>query len=160
VADGETIAFGGTSVTVVATPGHTADSVCYLVGGALFTGDHIMGGSTVMVEDMADYMESLEKVRNLRPDVIHPGHGPVIDEPGRTVDEYIAHRRDRERQILAAVSAGARSVGEIVQRVYADVDPSLHPAAAISVEAHLDKLAAEGAVGYEPGGWNGEVSPA
>lgn len=148
IADGEGVVVGNRTVAALATPGHTSDSTCYLVDGALFTGDHIMGGSTVMVEDMGAYMTSLQRVLDIAPRVIHPGHGPVIDDPATVVTHYLAHRRDRETQILEAVVAGASTVAAVVASVYAGVDRSLHPAAAVSVDAHLRKLADEGRVRY------------
>ena len=145
----------------IATPGHTPDSTCYRIDDALFTGDHIMGGSTVIVEDMADYIASLHSVYGTGVATIYPGHGPVIDDPDTVIAEYIAHRTEREGQILAAVRAGADSVGAVVEAVYHDVDPSLHPAAALSVNAHLRKLADEGEVTFpDPDlGWAAGVEP-
>lgn len=157
IADGDRVGFGGDWLVALATPGHTPDSTCYRVDDALFTGDHIMGGSTVMVEDMNDYLRSLRVVQEIGPRVIYPGHGPIITEPGRVVGDYLSHRLDREAQILAAVRSGAATVGAVVQRVYADVDVALHLPAAVSVDAHLRKLAAEGLVEYRGGGWSGSV---
>ncbi len=160
IADGEGVGFGGMRLVAVATPGHTPDSTCYRAGGAMFTGDHIMGGSTVIVEDMTRYLESLRRVAGTGLEVIYPGHGPMISDPDRVIAEYLEHRLQRESQILAAVHAGAATVGEVVAVVYADVDPGLHPAAAISVDAHLRKLVADGRVQYQGGGWSGEVTAA
>lgn len=148
VAHGDSVAFGSLQAVVVATPGHTPDSTCFRVGDALFTGDHIMGGSTVIVEDMADYLSSLRVLRDTGLAVLYPGHGPVVEEPDALIDEYIAHRLQRESQILAAVRAGARSVGEVVESVYSEVDPALHPPAALSVSAHLRKLDSDGEVRF------------
>ena len=156
-ADGDEVEFGTERLVAVATPGHTPDSMCFWIDEALFTGDHIMGGSTVMVEDMKAYFESLRRVQRIAPTVIYPGHGPIVDDPTRVIGEYLAHRLEREAQILAAVRAGARTVGDVVARVYAAVDPALHPAAAVSVEAHLRKLADEGLVRFSGGGWSGAV---
>jgi len=157
IADGESVRFGDHRLVALATPGHTADSMCYRVDDALFTGDHIMGGSTVMVEDMSDYLQSLRAVQGIGLRVIYPGHGPIITEPARVVGEYLAHRLEREAQILAAVRSGAATVGEVVQRVYQEVDPALHLPASVSVDAHLRKLADDGLVEYHGGGWTGEV---
>jgi glyoxylase-like metal-dependent hydrolase (beta-lactamase superfamily II) len=160
IADGDGVGFGGVEAVCVATPGHTPDSVCYRVGDALFSGDHIMGGSTVVVEDMSDYIASLQKLRNTGLRTIYPGHGPVIEDPESVLAEYVAHRLERERQILGALERGAATVGAIVEDVYADVDPSLHPAAAMSVGAHLIKLRGEGRVevSADPN-WDSEVVP-
>lgn len=118
-----------------------------------------MGGSTVMVEDMAEYMGSLLKVLGTGVEAIHPGHGPVLDQPDAVIADYLAHRLQREEQILDAVRSGAGSVGAVVERVYFDVDPGLHPAAAISVEAHLRKLAGDGRVLFAGAGWRAPVEP-
>ena len=157
IADGDGVEFGGHRLVALATPGHTADSTCYRVDDALFTGDHIMGGSTVMVEDMTDYLRSLRALQGIGLRVIYPGHGPIIAEPDGVVGEYLSHRLEREAQILAAVRSGAATVGAVVERVYADVDPALHLPASVSVDAHLRKLAADGLVAYRGGGWSGPV---
>lgn len=98
-----------------------------------------------MVEDLARYLDSLRKLRVFELDRIYPGHGDEIEDPDATIDWYIAHRLQRERQIIAALESGARTVDEIVEVVYADVDPSLHALARISVAAHLRKLEEVGA---------------
>jgi glyoxylase-like metal-dependent hydrolase (beta-lactamase superfamily II) len=144
--DNDTVEFGGTTVRAVATPGHSADHLCYLAGSALFTGDHIMGGSSVFVEDMTAYMASLRKIQQLPLDVLYPGHGPAEYDPAAVIAEYIGHRLEREHQILEVVRSGATSVGAIVAIVYEQVAPALHPLATIAVRAHLEKLAGEGIV--------------
>jgi glyoxylase-like metal-dependent hydrolase (beta-lactamase superfamily II) len=111
-----------------------------------------MGGSTVMVEDMKRYLDSLRLLHQTGLRVIYPGHGPIMRDPDRTIGEYLEHRLLREAQILDAVLSGAVTVGAVVQKVYAAVDPVLHPAAAVSVDAHLRKLAGEGVVAYRGGG--------
>jgi glyoxylase-like metal-dependent hydrolase (beta-lactamase superfamily II) len=146
VGDGQPILLGDAEVTALHTPGHTADHVCYLVEGALFTGDHVIGGSTVVVEHMPEYLDSLQRLRGLDLKVMYPGHGSVIRDPGGVLDYYLEHRMQRERQILAAVRNGATTLGAVVAAVYAEVDRSLHFAAAQSVGAHLRKLADEGLV--------------
>lgn len=147
--EGSEVAVGGTALTVVHTPGHSDDHLCFLVGRVLFTGDHIMGGSSVMVEKLAPYLASLEKVRDLDVDRLYPGHGEIIDEPATVIDWYVAHRLEREREVLAAVTEGAGSLAEIVERVYREVDPALHPLAALSTTAHLGKLVADGLVWFD-----------
>lgn len=146
VTDESRIAVGAVELEVVHTPGHSEDHLCFLADGLLFTGDHIMGGSSVMVEDMTGYLRSLDRVKRLRATKFYPGHGEVVDDPAGIIDWYVAHRLERERQVLAAVRAGASTVPEIVDVVYREVDASLHPLAARSVGAHLRKLAEEGAV--------------
>ncbi len=148
LADGDLVRFGDAAAEAVATPGHTADHLCFQVGDLLFTGDHIMGGSTVVIEDLAAYLHSLQRLLPRRLRRLHPGHGPAIDDPDTVIREYIEHRLDRERQVLAALAGGAATVGEVVEVVYAGVDRALHPIAAHSVAAHLRKLAAEGRVSF------------
>lgn len=148
--DGDRLRFGEEVLEVLHTPGHSDDHLCFRLGGAVFTGDHIMGGSTVIVEDMARYLRSLERLREWEMDRLLPGHGEPMDRPYQTVDDYLAHRLMRERQIMVALEGGATQVGEIVEAVYRDVDRVLHPLAARSVLAHLVKLEAEGKVGLPP----------
>lgn len=143
---GSSVAVGDLDLEVVYTPGHSDDHVCFLADRVLFTGDHIMGGSSVMVEEMSQYLRSLERVRRLGPESLFPGHGEVMDDPGAVIDWYVAHRLEREGQILAAVAGGASSVPEIVEVVYGDVGSELHPLAARSARAHLRKLADDGDV--------------
>ncbi len=140
----------GTEFRLVAlhTPGHASDHLCYLLEDdrLLFSGDHLLGGSSVVIAppdgDMADYLASLERLQKLRPPLraIAPGHGAMIDDPKSALADYLSHRHERERAILAALHAGATTVEEIVADVYADVPPELHPAARQSVHAHLIKL--------------------
>jgi glyoxylase-like metal-dependent hydrolase (beta-lactamase superfamily II) len=146
LADGQAVNLGSIEVTAVHTPGHTADHLCFLLDSGLFSGDHIMGGATVIVEHMTEYMESLHRLQAMDLDVIYPGHGPVIKDPQAVLDYYVAHRVERERQILDAIRGGAGTLGGIVAAVYTDVDPALHFAAGQSVGAHLRKLAGEGLV--------------
>ncbi len=138
--DQDIVTFGTEQVQAVHTPGHSRDHLCYLVGGSLFTGDHIMGGSSVVVEDMSAYLASLRRLQELPLQRLYPGHGLVMDDPAGIVAGYIEHRLEREQQVLSAVQTGANTVMDIVQAVYADVDPALHPLAAMSVRAHLAKL--------------------
>lgn len=158
--DGDAVNAGSIRLVAVHTPGHSDDHMCFLAGNVLFTGDHIMGGSTVMVEDVRRYVGSLERVRDLRVERLYPGHGPEMDRPDEVVSWYLAHRRQREAEILAAVRGGAGTVGEVVESVYDDVDPSLHPLAARSVAAHLRKLADDGEVEIAGGAWSDAVTPA
>ena len=148
LADGAEVAFGDAAAVAVATPGHTADHLCFRVGDVLFTGDHLMGGSTVIIEDLAAYLASLRKLLPMGLRRLYPGHGPVIDDPDALIEEYIAHRLEREEQIVAAMAGGAATLGEIVEVVYADVDSGLHIAASWSVAAHLRKLSTDGRVRF------------
>lgn len=143
LSDGETLEVGGFEMTAVHTPGHTWDHLCFLVGSELFTGDHIMGGSTVIIEDAVAYFESLYKVEALDIQTIRPGHGDVIEDAKAAVAEYIRHRKQRELQVIDAVSGGAHTAREIAEAVYVGIDPALIPAAVAQVEVQLRKLISE-----------------
>lgn len=134
---------GELGLDVIHTPGHSDDHLCFRADNVLFTGDHIMGGSSVMVENMGQYLASLEKLRGTGLQRLHPGHGQEMDNPDEVIEWYIAHRRQRHEQIYEAISRGAGTVPDIVEVVYADVDSSLHPLAARSVEAHVTLLRRE-----------------
>ena len=131
---------GEISLHVIHTPGHADDHLCFRVDNALFTGDHIMGGSSVMVEKMGPYLASLRKLRGTGLDRLHPGHGDEMDQPDQVIDWYLAHRMQRHEQIFDAISQGAGTLPEIVELVYSDVDVSLHPLAERSVAAHVTLL--------------------
>ncbi|MDX1748359.1 MAG: MBL fold metallo-hydrolase, partial [Halobacteriales archaeon] len=155
--DGERVAVAEDELIVVHTPGHSDDHLCFRLGDTLFTGDHIMGGSSVMVEDMGPYLASLERLHGTGLRRLLPGHGEPMDEPDEVISWYLAHRREREQQIVASLRGGARSVGEVVEDVYRDVDTALHPLAARSVVAHVRKLASEGVVAVWGEEWRSEV---
>ena len=141
---------GGCELRVVATPGHTSDSLSLLLAadGALLTGDTVLGrGTTVIASDgsLGDYLRTLDELRSLADEaglrVLLPGHGPLLSDPAGVLDYYITHRKERLDQVRAALAAGARTPAEVVEIVYADVDRSLWPAAEQSVRAQLDYLA-------------------
>lgn len=155
--DGSTVGVGDHTLTVVHTPGHSDDHLCFRLGSVLFTGDHIMGGSSVMVEDMGPYLESLQRIHHTGLTRLYPGHGSEMDEPDRVISWYLAHRMDRERQIVDAMIAGCSTVGDIVEHVYADVDTQLHPLAARSVVAHLRKLSTDGRARSHGENWDSRV---
>jgi glyoxylase-like metal-dependent hydrolase (beta-lactamase superfamily II) len=153
LADGAVIEATEFHLTAMHTPGHASNHLCYLLNEerTLFTGDHIMQGSTVVISppdgDMAAYLASLERLKAIRPRLkaIAPGHGHLIDDPLATIDDYIEHRLAREKQVLDALrTRGTTTIAEIVENLYADVAPQLHPVAQRSVWAHLRKLADEG----------------
>ncbi len=152
VAGGESLTLDGTRIDVIATPGHTNEHVCYLTSdGELFTGDTILGSGTTAIfppdGHMGDYFRSLETLRSLRPRRIYPAHGPVRDDAVALIEEYIAHRLERERQVLAAVESGATTTEELRTRIYPDLDERLNGAAEIQIKAHLIKLVEEGRIG-------------
>ena len=145
--DSQTIEGDGVTLIPVHTPGHASDHLCYYLveEKALFSGDVILSGSTSVIPagdgDLADYMASLRRLQGLDIRRIYSAHGPVIEDgPGR-IAEYIAHRLQRERQILEALGAGLVTIPDMVAKIYADVDVKLHKVAAGSVESHLKKLA-------------------
>ena len=158
IEDGASVGFGDTALTAVHTPGHTSDHLCFLLGHSLFTGDHIMGGSTVIIEDAAAYMASLERVQALDPAHLYPGHGPELPDAREVVESYIAHRIERERQVLAAVGAGADTIGDIVDVVYGGLEQSLRDAATMQVHTQLVKLSNEGRVSLGAGGAHGATT--
>jgi glyoxylase-like metal-dependent hydrolase (beta-lactamase superfamily II) len=144
--DGARFAVGVLELLVVHTPGHADDHLCFRAGNALFSGDHIMGGSSVMVEDMGSYLDSLRKLEGTGLERLHPGHGEEMSDPDAVIDWYLAHRLQRHEEVHAAVAAGASSVPEIVEVVYRDVDRALHPLAARSAQAHVTLLISEGRI--------------
>ena len=154
LADGDVVAAGGLELRVVAAPGHTSDSLCFLLSGdqlpgsVLLTGDTVLGrGTTVIAHPdgrLGDYLTSLERLARLSSEVsvdaVLPGHGPVLVDPVEVIEGYLAHRRERLDQVAAVLAGGAATAGEVVRIVYADVDPVLWPAAELSVRAQLDYL--------------------
>ena len=135
---------GGAALRALFTPGHEADHVCYYLPRerVMFTGDTILGSSSSTVQDLSDYMRSLELLARYRPRTICPGHGPVVTEGARRIQSYLAHRRLREQQVLAAVEAGFATIDDIVSYVYPrNLRRELREAAARNVLTHLAKLA-------------------
>jgi glyoxylase-like metal-dependent hydrolase (beta-lactamase superfamily II) len=132
----------------VATPGHAPDHFALIFGPVAFTGDAVLGqGSVFIAPDpgaLAGYLDALSRLRGRELELLLPGHGPAITDPAAKLDEYVAHRLDRERRLVAGIGAGARSVDELLDAAWSDVPPTLRPAAAVTLAAHLDKLAAEG----------------
>lgn len=146
---GEHVIVEDVDVEVIATPGHTNEHVCFLTSdGDLFTGDTILGTGTTTIfppdGNMADYLQSLRVLLARNPKRIHPAHGPTRDDAVALIDEYIAHRLERERQVIEAIAAGAKTIPEMRARIYPDLDPRLHGAAEVQIEAHLEKLRFEG----------------
>jgi glyoxylase-like metal-dependent hydrolase (beta-lactamase superfamily II) len=137
---------------VIPTPGHAPDHVSLLWRRVLFAGDTVLGAGSVFVAPgrgaMAAYLDSLRRLRELDLDVIAPGHGPFVWDPRGKIDEYVAHRLDRERRLLAALEAGARTREELLDQAWDDVPfdqaPALRVAAGVTLDAHLEKLREEG----------------
>ncbi len=150
VADGEVIAGEGWTLEGVHTPGHTSNHLClaFREENTLFSGDHVMGWSTSIVAppdgDMAAYMASLRKLLPRSEAIYWPTHGPAITAPRAHVEAFIAHRVDREAQIVARLAAGDDTIAKMVPVMYAATDPRLHPAAAYSVFSHLIQMVEEG----------------
>lgn len=148
LAEGDVVELDGLELRVLATPGHTPDSLTFWLPAdqAVLTGDTVLGYGTTVVHRLGDYLASLERLRAMADTtrVILPGHGPKLDDPAGALDGYLAHRRERLDQVEAALAAGARTAREVVERVYADVDRSLWPAAEWSVRAQLHYLAERG----------------
>lgn len=151
--DGEIIANEYYSIEVIHTPGHASNHLCYLLKDEklLFTGDHIMDGSTVVIASpdgsMQDYIDSLAKLKEYDLNKIAPGHGELIDEPYAVVDWIIKHRFERESKVIDVLKQhNSGDLNTLVKDIYADVDAMLHPVAKWSLESHLVKLMDEGVV--------------
>jgi glyoxylase-like metal-dependent hydrolase (beta-lactamase superfamily II) len=158
--DGDEVVVPGWRVTAVHTPGHASDHLCFLADRRsagpsatdrlLFSGDHVMGGSTVVIGPpdgaMGPYLASLRRLAALDPplQVIAPGHGELIGDPGAVLAEYLEHRLERERLVVAALSAGPASPADLVPPVYGQLEPPRRSqAAAATIWAHLRKLGDE-----------------
>jgi glyoxylase-like metal-dependent hydrolase (beta-lactamase superfamily II) len=143
---GDGDAFG--PLRAIATPGHAADHLAFVAGGACFTGDAVLGEGSVFVWPdpgaLRGYLAALGRLRALELTVICPGHGPVVLDPAAKLDEYVAHRLERERRLVAALDAGLRTADELLDRVWSDAPAVLRPAATVTLAAHLDKLDEEG----------------
>ncbi|NLU80304.1 MBL fold metallo-hydrolase [Micromonospora sp. HNM0581] len=159
---GRDLGVPGLSIDLLATPGHTADSLCFLVERdgqrVVLTGDTILGRGTTVVAHpdghLGDYLNSLELLSAYRGVPVLPGHGPALADCGAAADSYLAHRRARLEQVRTALATGARTAAEVVAIVYADVDRSLWWAAEWSVRAQLEYL------GRESDGGDARLGPA
>jgi glyoxylase-like metal-dependent hydrolase (beta-lactamase superfamily II) len=150
---GAPVALPGEGETVgpfraLATPGHSADSVCLVMGGICFTGDTVLGTGSVFIApsegSLSEYLDSLRRLQSLPLDVLCPGHGPYVWDPAAKLDEYLAHRLERERRLLEALDAGLRTRDELLDSAWSDAPPELREFAALSLASHLEKLAEEG----------------
>lgn len=155
VDDGAILQVGEAAVEVIHTPGHAPGLICLFLReeGVLFSGDHILGLGTTAIGpplgDMAQYIESLRKLLNYDIKVICPGHGPLIREPRRKIEELIAHRIDRENQVLGLLGGGKHTIAAMVGDIYPELDSRLLGAAQGQVRAHLVKLQREGKITAE-----------
>jgi len=157
---GERIAIGDATLRVLHTPGHASNHLCYLLEEEkmLFTGDHIMQGSTVVINppdgNMQAYFETLRGLLEEDLEWLAPGHGFLIEQPHRAVRRLLAHRQAREDKVMQALRrAGAATPEALVPLVYDDVPPQRHAMAARSLLAHLEKLAAQGQAAFSDGAW-------
>ncbi|XP_063375996.1 beta-lactamase-like protein 2 homolog [Cydia fagiglandana] len=148
LSDGQELTVEGATIKIHHTPGHTTDHVIatLLEENVLFSGDCILGEGTAVFEDLYTYMQSLNKILDLRPSVIYPGHGNVVEDPIQKIEYYISHRNQRERQILDALKANAEkqlTEMDLVKIIYTETPEHLWPAAAYNVNHHLTKLTKE-----------------
>jgi glyoxylase-like metal-dependent hydrolase (beta-lactamase superfamily II) len=146
-APGADVEAGDTRLRIIPTPGHSPDHLCFFdeASGDLFCGDLVrLGGSIVIPAskggDVRQYLASLQRVRELGPRRLLPGHGPVVDDPDALINEYIRHREERERQVVEALGEGLTTADEIASRVYGELPAPLMKAAADTVQAHLNKI--------------------
>jgi glyoxylase-like metal-dependent hydrolase (beta-lactamase superfamily II) len=130
---------------LVASPGHAPDHFAFVVGDLCFSGDAVLGEGSVFVSgQLAEYLDSLRLLQARRLSVIAPGHGPVVLDPQSTLAQYIEHRLARERALVSALADGRRTIDDLLDAAWADAPAELRFAAAITLEAHLEKLDAEG----------------
>lgn len=154
LSDGDSIPFGGTGLRVLHTPGHFAGHLAFVLGDAVFTGDHVLGWASTFVSppdgDVAAFMATSERLRAREDRVFYPGHGAPVTDPSDRLDWLMAHRRARETAILSAMNMTPLSISEITTRVYTDVEPRMLPAAERNVLAHLVDLWEQNRVVAEP----------
>jgi glyoxylase-like metal-dependent hydrolase (beta-lactamase superfamily II) len=158
IAGGETIAIEDETLEVIATPGHTSEHVCFLTpAGDLFTGDTVLGQGTTAIfppdGSMRDYIASLRLLLTHNPKRIYPAHGPTRDDAPALIAQYLAHRLEREQQVLDALAAGAASAAAMRKRIYPHLDWRLRGAAEIQIGAHLIKLIEDGRIIKRGGGY-------
>ncbi|MDA1061881.1 MAG: MBL fold metallo-hydrolase [Chloroflexi bacterium] len=157
LSDGDTLDMGGgVRLQVIATPGHSIDSLCYYLEdeGVLFTGDTLLGSSTTTVWDLGDFRRSLDRLLELpNLQVICPGHGKIVNDPRERLQMYVNHRNGREQQILQALAGGKQlSSWDIMLEVYGDsIDTRLRRAADGNVRSHLAQLVDEGRIAEHEG---------
>lgn len=154
LADGDRLMAPDHELRAIHTPGHLGGHLCLAMGDILFSGDHVMGWSTTIVSppdgDMAAYMASLDRLAAGRWRRFLPGHGEPVETPDARVQDLIAHRRQREAQVLAALADGPASIPALTARIYQGIPPHLLPAAERNVLAHLIDLASRNLVSASP----------
>jgi len=135
-------------LTALSTPGHTPDHIAFLAGRVCFTGDAVLGEGSVFIAAypgaLAGYLATLQRLLDEDIELLAPGHGPLITDPRAKLEEYLAHRLEREQRVLEALADGLRDRDELLDRLWPRLVPALRPAAASTLEAHLAKLADEG----------------
>lgn len=158
--EGDAIEWGGETLIVLHTPGHSPDHLAFWheASRTAFTGDLVAKGSSVMIEasrggSLAKYLASLERIRDLKPLRLLPAHGPLIDDPGPVLTQYVEHRLMRECQVLDALAKGRDTITAIAESIYDGLDPALLPAARENVRAHLEKLQEQGTAFEQNGRW-------
>jgi glyoxylase-like metal-dependent hydrolase (beta-lactamase superfamily II) len=160
LADGELVGAGENTLTVLHTPGHSPDHVAFWhpPSRTIFSGDLVALGSSVMIHwsrggDLGQYLASLERLLALDAARLLPAHGQAIDDPRAVLEAYLAHRRQREQQVIAALRAGCSTVEAIAESIYDGLAAALVPAARENVRAHLEKLKADGRAAHDAGRW-------
>ena len=161
IPEGGIVRAGDRDMHVVATPGHSPDHACLWDPEAriLFSGDLLISSGTVMIDassggGLRGYLASLLRVRELAPAVVYPGHGPIIQDAAALIDRYVAHRMERERQVLSALEPAPATVAALVRAIYPQLDPAVAPAAEETLLAHLRKLEEDGRVEQRAGVWS------
>ena len=156
LADGDS--FG--PFTALHVPGHAADHLVFVAGRVAFTGDAVLGEGSVFIApdggSLTAYLDGLRRLRALGLTRLCPGHGPIVEDPAAKLDEYIAHRLERERRIVAALDAGARTHDELLAAAWDEIPEGLRVPAAWTLEAHLEKLREEGRLPEGVAGGSGE----
>lgn len=136
------------ALQALATPGHAPDHLAFVVGRAILTGDAVLGEGSVFIAPgpaaLRSYLDALRRLAAQDPDVLCPGHGPLVTDPQAKLQEYIDHRLAREAALVQALAAGRRTVEELLDAAWADAPAQLRPVAAVTLAAHLDKLEEEG----------------
>lgn len=147
-------------LTALATPGHAVDHLAFVVGKAGLTGDAVLGEGSVFVSPdpgaLRGYLQGLRRLGKQQLSVLGPGHGPPVHDVADKLEQYVSHRRERERRLVAALAAGRRGVEELLDEVWDDAPETLRPAARVTLAAHLNKLAEEGRLPegvQRPSGW-------